>query len=286
MINQNVTRKAVLIGCPGLPDNYLPGVVTDIDNVMQFLLSEKGGAWYESAITILNDPTVRKIEHAIKRAVADYTLVYYAGHGLTNHYSQSVLCVGNDLLLDWKLLNASLRQLVVVDACREYIEPGISGLPPDFGIEYEYFEGSPARALFDKHIRMSPHGKLIVHGTQVGAVADEGNDGGVFTTALLHVSTRLKAANNLTYAPIDLVLKHVARKLARDGSHQIPCITYREGNLQMPFAIGIPSVDDSNATTIVLRKRNVPQHQPQRNVSNGLLGWGILGVVILLLAAD
>jgi hypothetical protein len=88
------------------------------------------------------------------------------------------------------------------------------------------------------------------------------------------VSTNIKAENNYTQASINGVLYYVPSVLQRNNNSQIPSITYKSGNLQVPFAIGVPKPKYRTISDepIILQQAN--------NVN-----WGELGLGLLVLAA-
>jgi len=276
--NQYPTRKAILIGCPGSGENFLNGVKQDLKNVSKYLQSEKGGVWFENEIKPIYNPTYSQVEHVIKNAIADYVVVYFSGHGYTDTNTNArMICLKDYNISDKHLLNNSHRQLVLIDACRNEVGQGLSGVP-DFEPQWEYFTGSPVRELFDDYIKNSPAGKLIVHGTQRGEYSYDSSTGGMFTNALLNIGKRIKGDQNYTQAPISTVLNYVPKVLQPQRNYQIPSIAYRTGNLTVPFAIGVPKYNLPKAS------RTVPQRQlatTNNNSSGG--GWLALGLGLLVL---
>ena len=173
--------------------------------------------------------------------------------------------------------------MIVVDACRNYVAPGISGIP-DFGEEWFHFDGVyEAREMFNSYIVNSPHGKTIIHATQIGEYSYDSSTGGYFTKALLNISTRVKTE---TYRPIFItrVLDFVPQVLQKQGNSQVPCITYTEGNLIVPFAIAVPQTSQTKP-----QPRMIPQRQ-YATTNNNSSGAGLalfgLGLLLLIAAAE
>ncbi|HRJ29760.1 MAG TPA: caspase family protein [Cyclobacteriaceae bacterium] len=233
-----ITRKAVLIGSPGHQNNFLRGVGSDIRNMSKFLQSNKGGAWRKEDILILDNPNLAQVSLVLRSVTADYLFVYFSGHGYTDwRRGLRMLALRDYNIQDLHLLNSSPRQLIIVDACRSYAAPGLSGVPA-FEDHVDHFEGSPAHELFNEYIACSPEGKLIVHATQPGKVSIDSPSGGHFTQALLRVATRMKTKEDYLPCLIDSVLTHVPGVLRKNRNFQIPSIVYEEGNLTVPFALG------------------------------------------------
>ncbi len=233
----NVTRKAILIGCPGSVTNYLRGVEKDITNMSRFLRSDKGGAWRENEIITVANPKAADALSIVEAAFSDYVLVYFSGHGFTDSRNNSrMLALRDGNIPDWFLLSASPRQLVIVDACRNFLAPGLGGAP-EFDDQIDHFEGVSTYELFSEYIAHSPEGKLIIHATQPGKYSYDSPSGGYFTQALLHISTRMKANSEYSPCSINSILHHVPRLLQRNRNYQLPSITYKEGLLTVPFAL-------------------------------------------------
>lgn len=277
--NQYPTRKAVLIGCPGRGDSFLNGVKQDLENVSEYLQSEKGGVWYKQEIESLYNPSYSQVKKAIEKAIADYVVVYFSGHGYTDGNTNArMICLNDRPISDKHLLNDSYRQLVLIDACRNEVRPGISGIP-DYESDLHYFLGSPVRQLFDHFITSSPAGKLIVHGTQRGKYSYDSSSGGMFTNALLNIGTRIKADKEYSQASINVVLNYVPQVLQSKGNYQIPDVAYKIGNLTVPFAIGVPKSSSQKTFS------RVPQRQSA--TSSGTSsdnGWWALGLGLLVLS--
>lgn len=233
-----ITRKAIIIGSPGNSGNFLRGVKRDIENMSWFLQSNKGGAWQREDIVILDNPSLARVNTVLKWMWADYLFVYFSGHGYTDWETGSRMLALRDCNIpDLYLLNSSPRQLVIIDSCRSYLAPGLSGLPALEG-HIDHFEGSPAYELFNEYIACSPEGKLIVHSTQPGKVSIDSPSGGHFTQALLHVATRMKTNEDHLPCSIGSVLAHVPKVLRKNRNPQIPGVVHEVGNLTVPFALG------------------------------------------------
>jgi hypothetical protein len=279
-MKHSITRKAILIGCPGSGNSFLRGVAEDLINMENFLQSDKGGRWFPDEIVTLTNPSFEKVFSVVHSTNEDYNFIYFSGHGFTSHDNSRMLALRDNNIADLFFINDSPRQLIVVDACRNYVAPGISGIP-DLGEEWFSFDGVyEAREMFDNYIVNSPHGKTIIHATQIGEYSYDSSTGGYFTKALLNISTRVMAE---TYRPIFItrVLDFVPQVLQKQGNSQVPCITYTQGNLIVPFAIAVPQTSQSKP-----QPRRIPQRQfaTTNNNSSGA-GLALLGLGLLLIIA-
>lgn len=259
-----VSRKAILIGCPGHNGNFLPGVKRDLENMSRFLQSNKGGAWMRNEIIILQNPSRYEALSLVQHTIADYVFVYFSGHGFSALNNSRMVVLRDHAISDCDLLNDSPRQLVIIDACRNYSAPGLSGVP-EFDEQVDHFE-SAAYQVFSESIACSPEGKLIVHATQPGKYSYDSPSGGYFTQALLHIATRMKTEEYYSPCTVNNVLYHVPTLLKQNRNSQIPSITYRSGNLTVPFALG------SNLRALGGTKKEA---------SGELIGAAILTILVL-----
>jgi hypothetical protein len=238
-----ITRKAILIGCPGPSHNFLKGVRKDLSQMNKFLQSDKGGAWKESEIKELHNPTLSETRNAISTAIADYVMIYFSGHGYTDFTTNHrMLSLADYSIPDWELINESPRQLIIVDACRNYLQTGLSGIV-DFGDLVDHFEGGQAYEIFNEFIAHSPEGRVIVHATQPGQYSYDSVYGGAFSQALLHVSTRMDSEADYTPCSIRNILSHIPSVLKKNNNTQLPAITHQQGALSVPFAFSVPSMN-------------------------------------------
>lgn len=272
-------RKAILIGCPGSGEGFLNGVQRDLKNVSKYLQSEKGGVWYQNEIKILSNHSYIQVRRELEKSVADYTFVYFSGHGYTASSNERMICLKDYEISDNLLLNNSPRQLVLIDACRNEVSHGLSE-EPDFEPQWEHFTGSPVRELFDSYILNSPIGKIIVHGTQRGQYSYDSPSGGMFTNALLNISTRIQTEQNYLQVSIGELINQVPLVLLPMGNNQRPSIVHKTGFLTVPFAVGVPNLGLSKASRITPKRNVVTQHN---NSSEG--DWLVFGITLLVLGA-
>lgn len=278
-----VARKAILLGCPGTGKNFLSAVTYDLANVKNFLLSNRGGRWFENEIITLYNPTITTALNIIQAAIADYVIVYFSGHGWANNNNEKFLRLKDGDIEDLLLLSQSPRQRVFIDACRKIPLHVISGLPEEE--RYLHADGYyPARELFDKYIISSPVGQTIIHATAHDTKAYANQTGSHFTEALLNACYSVRAENN---SPLNItdVLNRASIDLAKKGSSQIPAITYNTGNLQIPFGFGFvnPAVQNNHLQAIQTIQKEYAAKRKSTHEDLVLLGIGLL---LLVATAD
>ncbi|MFN8337162.1 MAG: caspase family protein [Cyclobacteriaceae bacterium] len=240
---KSITRKAILIGCPGdgITSRFLGGVAKDLRNMKKFVMSTKGGSFKEDEVVTFMDPTVNILLANIQAVRADYVLVYFSGHGFTRFDKKRMVALRDGNIADVNLLNSSPRQLVIVDACRTQQQiPGLSGLSIESETGIDHYDGASTYDYFSELIALSPEGKLIVHATQHGkASIDNSSYGGLFTQSLLHVSNRMNADQVHAPCTVQQVLAHVPGVIKLNGGNQVPAIVYSTGNFKVPFALSM-----------------------------------------------
>lgn len=275
-MKHSVTRKAILFGCPGTGENFLSAVAYDLANVKKFLLSNRGGRWFENEIITLDNPTISTVLNIVQATIADYVIVYFSGHGFSNHNDEKFLCLKDGEMEDLLLLSQTPRQRIFIDACRKIPLHAISGLPEEerFSRADGYY---PARELFDKYIISSPVGQTIIHATAHDTKAYASQTGSHFTEALLNACYSVRTEN---YSPLKIidVLNRTALDLAKRGYNQVPAITYNTGNLQIPFAFGFinPAVQSTHKQAIQTIQKQYAAKRKSTNESLVLLGIGLL----------
>ncbi len=124
-----------------------------------------------------------------------------------------------------------------------------------------------AKKIYNSWIDSCPHGKIIIHAASTGQESWEYPDGtgGFFTQALLAAGNNITCTTNgFQLASAIGVGNRAVGILKRRGAAQLPSIVFKEGHINLSFALGIR----------------------EKVASNGA-GWiAALGILGLLLAAN
>lgn len=237
-------RRAILIAASGEGHNYLQGVQYDIFNFNQFLQSDQGGKWYQNEITILYDPTPYEVRATLIDSYFDYHFVYFSGHGYLDGETQMLCLKGGDVSENSLVLQGTPRQTIIMDACRNYLDPPAGVLN---GIEtgdiLEHFTGSQTRDIMDDYILSSPSGLQVAYATRIGISARDTTYGGYFTSELLQNAWDLDSiGSDISYITLDKLVGVIEPYPInpRTGVYQLPEFQNVGGNLHIPFAFGIP----------------------------------------------
>lgn len=194
-----MNRKALIIGVPG--DNtekeYLDNVWHDMKNMKEFLISNNGGEWLNSEIQIMYpNPSLASISAEIKKIKADYSLVYYAGHGgFKKAEGLTYLWINNQWIAENWLYggNETKRQMMILDTCRTYINESLnlSEQSKKFTAQ-NIMKSLSTRHLFDKAVLDCEEGLIKCYSSSENQSADDSEaTGGYFTYSLIKAGESL-----------------------------------------------------------------------------------------------
>ncbi len=236
-------RIAILVGSANTAQNRLQGVVPDVFNMQNYLMSPIGGSFDPNEILILEDETFEMVRTVIDNySNFDYVMVYFSGHGYTSDSRNArMVHFADKSVSDLFLIPNAKVNVVVVDTCRTFFEPlhrytTINGIRD---IEL-YSAHEVAREQFDSIIEESQPGTVIIHGTQFGNVAFDSQLGGHFTYTFLETLYDLYATDEANFVLIDDALMHTNTRLKAGGSLQQGTVVFREGAALIPVAVNIP----------------------------------------------
>jgi len=278
----NVTRKAFLFAAPGgIANNtkWLNGTLKDIENIKRHLRSERGGAWYDNEIVIVQEASFEIVNMLLDSVNADYVFVYFSGHGCTDFSGIHHIALQNRLVTDKSLLCDHIqKQLVIIDSCSDYKD--LSGIGSIGGIDTHWKNAtsdiSITRQMFDEQIYYSPEGKQIIHAVPPGYMATDTIFGGVFTNNLLRTC-------NYKFEPSDEYKMAGMPELVACMNHpenrrnNLPCyFSVNEGELLVPFAFSLPQQNE----------KQIPQrHTPQVIFNQPSVNWNHVGIAALFFTA-
>jgi hypothetical protein len=237
-------RQAILIGAPGRVNSgkFLKGVNLDIKNYIKFLFSPSGGAWEKSEIIAIKHPNKEKLLNLIHTIDADYVLIIFSGHGGYSITGNTILAINNHQNLKLRnLVSKAPKQLFIVDACRTFVDSGISGF---LGEELKSFPlrltRKNARIIFDNYLRKCENGIVVCYSCSKGETSIDSNDGGYFTTTLLDQTQKwIEKPSELSILPINFAFaytkKYILTYLTDEQNPQL--ITNRKRQFWFPFAI-------------------------------------------------
>lgn len=187
-------RHALLIGYSGW-DKSLKGVSLDLQNYKKFLMSPKGGGWYENEIKIIEDESIETI-HAtlLKRKLKDNDIEFtvFSGHGDYDdeeHYCRRLEVGKNETILEKDLIGFAKKQILILDSCsglrsEETIAESRKIVKAQSVDSYKK-QIEMARKMYEKKCLFCPEQKLRFYAAEVGSFAEDTIKGGRYSTALL-----------------------------------------------------------------------------------------------------
>src|SRR4051812_32993133 len=220
-----ISRKALLISAPANTRKQSSERNADLEATRQFLISPKGGAWFDEEIIVLDSPDLKTLGHVIKKMNADYTITFFLGKGFPDKDGKHFLILGEgDFFEDTELLNNSPKQLVIVDGIREEY---IKVIAPK-GLRAQ--ENEHARKMYDRWIMNCDPGQMIMHATERSTMS-LAHKAGVFTRKLLQVATSIAPTKDKYNLKSILATGHETPDLLlEEGYDEGPAITYSNGN--------------------------------------------------------
>lgn len=183
-------RHALLIGNTG----GLPGVIVDLENYENFLLSDTGGAWNSSEIEIFENPSSDDLRIRIdelkndKRERLDYCFIAYCGHGA--QIGQQVVIEINskgDVISANDLKEIAPRQVNIFDCCRviqkqkRIIESRVTKSFSREDLSYRQF----VRKLYEEQIMGAVEQNLCLYACSTNESANDTKQGGLYSYFLI-----------------------------------------------------------------------------------------------------
>lgn len=182
-------RKALLIG----NSNNLSGVQKDLLNFKNFLSSNKGGAWYDSEIVIIEKSNLSKVReeiNKIKLESPDYVITFFSGHGA---YKRGTILqlADNNTINEAELFYLAKRQLSIFDCCRSKIETFAHSMSMD---SYNLSESSKeyVRILYNQRIKQSIEQQIRLYSCSIGEVSYDTTQGGIYFQNLLESARKFE----------------------------------------------------------------------------------------------
>jgi hypothetical protein len=240
-------KKRVLLISGSLSKNHpdhLSGADRDIINYCRFFSSAIGGAFLESEITILQNPSSDKIEHHTKlNCGSDVNIIVFSGHGETDAYSgvHYIWINDNEKINVGDLYNSSNRQVFILDSCRiEQQANHFDGLLGDpLNLTFDNRNLDLARKMYDRQLEDCAYGRYFLFSSGYGEASYGDNSGGIYSRSLLGtISAWYKhgRATRLTLYQAFQISKYKMKK--GPNYYQVPSFYATTGfHEELPFAI-------------------------------------------------
>jgi hypothetical protein len=219
------------------------------------MISSNGGAWENSEIIPLPDPSRSEVESAMGEiVVAQYAFVHFSGHGWVDKDSRSgrktqMIILGDGSSIDlMELLPKTVKSTLSCDACRKvHVRPSkdtLRGLLEKLAFEED--NRQLCRIRFDEAISNANPGTYYMFGCAMDTYCYEDPiNGGYFTSALIdNASDWSRLSHPTPCLSIPSVVTMAKETVRSQTSHldpvQIPIGNpgNRNGN-EFPFAVSV-----------------------------------------------
>jgi hypothetical protein len=209
-------RRALLFG----NTSGLTGVKLDLVNYTKFLLSDFGGQWYDSEISIVLNPSrtelISKIS-SLKSEYPDFAVVIYSGHGGFQRGTVLEINKNEEYVHESELRNIASRQILIFDCCRQVSNIQISETKTFCkGLLVDNFKVN-IRSIYDNRILQSSEQQASLYACSVGESSYDTNDGGIYTNCFL---SSIKPERNEQFKLLSLAQEE-ARPKTRTKAYEI-----------------------------------------------------------------
>ncbi len=185
-----IARKAIIIACPGQKGQkgYLPGTLKDIESYRGFLNSNLGGAWSNSEIFPLINPTLKDIKAELNKIDGGYSFIVFTGHGFINPLNnKQYIEIKDGHIWIGELQTRAKWQTLILDCCRGHYSSN-----EIIGESYQNFSGGGLvkstaldltfREHFDKNLFKCEQGIIVLFAASAKqAAGEEASFGGYFS---------------------------------------------------------------------------------------------------------
>ena len=184
-------RKALIIYCTNSPSGELKGPKYDCRNMTDYLTSCLGGAWYESEIMLLHNPTIDRVKCVIENEFQDldYSLVVFSGHGFINENDgmQYLEMMDGDACINI-LKTGAARQTAIIDACRGYEKPISDSTLRTFSSINERDENATRlafRLIFNQGVMAAEKGLSVLFSSSENESSVDTDKGAAYISSLI-----------------------------------------------------------------------------------------------------
>lgn len=240
-------RKALIIYCDDTPSGSLNGPSHDNFNFRQFLKSNLGGGWYEDEIISLRNPSSYEVSTCLRThfKYIDYSFILFSGHGFINvdHNNLQYIELSDSDVSILTLRNDSLKQTLIIDACRGFFSPLEKSLENLLVDSYRAFTGEvqSTRKIYEDAIDSADQGWSILYAASENQTALDTSNGAAYLISLLSVSdVWKKTSSHNQILPLNSVHEGAKVYLSQNfTTNQKPAMAQEKRLRYFPFAVKI-----------------------------------------------
>lgn len=239
-------RYAIIVGNPGPKEHFCAGVLKDMRNYKNYLLSNHGGAWPINHIFSFITPSKIELKKLLSKLDGniDYLVFVFVGHGAYDSeiYETVMELKTGEILKESELPTNILRRLVILDCCRKPSEDN-HPLREDFS-ERVFLSEQASRKLYAKKfiqkLLRSQTGLIKVYSCGINQEADDSSSlGGIFSYNFLK-----SCEGNLDLTVTEVFVNCEEKVTLQSKTKQIPEIFINRGIKEPSFPFYIASISD------------------------------------------
>ncbi len=209
-----------------------------------FFRSKAGGAYEESEITTIEEPTAKELNSTTANSTLNYCIIVLIGHGASQENNQLFQLNKDEIILAGQLNPNCEKNLIILESCRSEIENvltvDLNDKLPKFkygGIVRSPINRQKARELYNEHLKNCKVGQAVCFACRKGEEAYNY----YFSMGLIQSSFNwhLESGNHYSVLPIDGLMSYLSieiPKLTQEkiSENQTPEII---GNFDFPIAV-------------------------------------------------
>jgi hypothetical protein len=184
--------------------NGLEGTKADVGKFSRFLMSLQGGAWEDSEIFFLSDPSRASLLtclEKVRQVNMDYAVIMFSGHG--GYRDETVLEINSDeeIIAVSDLLCLAPRQLSIFDCCRVMEKQPLRDSILSKGTMSFSAKGEIRpiiRKKYETRILQSIHQQSVLYACSIGQCSYDSKDGAIYIDKLISVAKALSDAEFMT----------------------------------------------------------------------------------------
>lgn len=237
-------RHALLIGCPGEKDSFLPGVRKDIENYKDYLMSNNGGKWYENEITSIYGKSYSYINSVIRKIAFeryDVLVFVFSGHG---NYSPQRECRrlyvdDTNFIYENEILNMSGKQITIIDTCAGIEHEPIFDSALNFSLEERSSYLVDYRKKYENAVNRCTPQSIKLYACDINEFSSDTSQGGLYSHNLIKLA-RDNIGDTLSALQVHVGAAEIVSRKTRNNkvsqNPQYEC-SVRMGP-KLPFSLG------------------------------------------------
>ena len=241
-------RCLIIIGNEGTPENFLPGVKSDVDNYLSFFKSDNGGAWEDDEIIsegVWSKDILQRRIFSKRMDGLDYALIVFAGHGYGEKDGDIYfeLSPNNEISLkEIKSFFPTQKVMMIADSCQSYLTEELRERSVLTDSHRAVGRREELKKKYNQKIEaVCKNAFTFVSAVSLGESAKENSQGGLYSRSLLARAKNIaddsvyKSNDVVDINKIHTIAMQDVKKESNDKQH--PYISISRGDVYPPFYV-------------------------------------------------